>query len=812
MKYSTKSAQYFKYFEDAKILEMDNENKKMAIVLNGKDDIIDILDASPYVDYNPFEYITKNDINQNDINNNKTRGIVQIEEQTNNLDVNQIFNEIKNYKNNLSSKISLDNSSANSTQKLLSGQNNFETNKKEISNFSRMLSILNRDNNEIKKAKEKNYEIKKRYDSLYISKFNIYYVSNSNGIDKINISHKKPKIKHRLLSVIQLENDSVVGIKWFSFNNRDTKKVFRNMSIKEKYILGSKLLLVVSQEGCVSIYQLTTYEPLQVTRVNLRINSLQSQPFLNCKEKYSIVASVKLSNPVIDFNLLNNPLENDNQNIIRLITLHLNNSFTFWYISKQNEKIDLRIEYNYFLQDFKCENFLMDNHEEYLICFNKEGILILLSRGQNYPYPIVYRYIFNDVLPPLDQLKKIIYTNDVISDDEEKKEKPIKEDEEKIITEEKQNEVKKDKVKKEKKKKKGVIENINKEEQNEIIIEKNKEKKNKKGKKNKKIDNIKNDEKEEDNNKQEKPKKKKYNKRKNKQEEETEKGNKNVKNNKQKERKNENSSDLIKIRIIDYNGEEEENSDEEEEFDEDDDFIVEGNPDFINKDIDLFYDDDKFLKFLQKPCFLSTGTKFLFVNYEVKSNQYSLFCFDFSKLYQVVENKEFLERCLNQYEPNLITKIYSSKEKLYLNESPFYYFNPIKEDTIKNNLLSTINNRKKLLEQKFQFRTIIDNTYHGIFIRDGDYIVIIKININSEPDLELIKNDIKSTKFLFYDQPTSENLKSNRFAVWTINNTLLVNSVDSLFNIIKFRNESNILGIAISKRKIVEFTRICFNN
>ena len=812
MKYSTKSAQYFKYFEDAKILEMDNENKKMAIVLNGKDDIIDIFDASPYVDYNPFEYITKNDINQNDINNNKTRGIVQIEEQTNNLDVNQIFNEIKNYKNNLSSKISLDNSSANSTQKLLSGQNNFETNKKEISNFSRMLSILNRDNNEIKKAKEKNYEIKKRYDSLYISKFNIYYVSNSNGIDKINISHKKPKIKHRLLSVIQLENDSVVGIKWFSFNNRDTKKVFRNMSIKEKYILGSKLLLVVSQEGCVSIYQLTTYEPLQVTRVNLRINSLQSQPFLNCKEKYSIVASVKLSNPVIDFNLLNNPLENDNQNIIRLITLHLNNSFTFWYISKQNEKIDLRIEYNYFLQDFKCENFLMDNHEEYLICFNKEGILILLSRGQNYPYPIVYRYIFNDVLPPLDQLKKIIYTNDVISDDEEKKEKPIKEDEEKIITEEKQNEVKKDKVKKEKKKKKGVIENINKEEQNEIIIEKNKEKKNKKGKKNKKIDNIKNDEKEEDNNKQEKPKKKKYNKRKNKQEEETEKGNKNVKNNKQKERKNENSSDLIKIRIIDYNGEEEENSDEEEEFDEDDDFIVEGNPDFINKDIDLFYDDDKFLKFLQKPCFLSTGTKFLFVNYEVKSNQYSLFCFDFSKLYQVVENKEFLERCLNQYEPNLITKIYSSKEKLYLNESPFYYFNPIKEDKIKNNLLSTINNRKKLLEQKFQFRTIIDNTYHGIFIRDGDYIVIIKININSEPDLELIKNDIKSTKFLFYDQPTSENLKSNRFAVWTINNTLLVNSVDSLFNIIKFRNESNILGIAISKRKIVEFTRICFNN
>ena len=812
MKYSTKSAQYFKYFEDAKILEMDNENKKLAIVLNGKDDIIDILDASPYVDYNPFEYITKTDLYQNDLNANKAKGIVQIEEQTNNLDVNQIFNEIKNYKNNLSSKISLENSSANSTQKLISGQNAFETNKKEISNFSRMLSILNKDNNEIKKGKETNYEIKKRYDSLYISKFNIYYVSNANGIDKINISHKKPKIKHRLLSVIQLENDSVVGIKWFSFNNRDNKKVFRNMSIKEKYILGSKLLLVVSQEGCVSIYQLTSYEPLQVTRVNLRINSLQSQPFLNCKEKYSIVASVKLSNPVLDFNLLNNPLETDNQNIIRLITLHLNNSFTFWYISKQNEKIDLRIEYNYFLQDFKCENFLMDNHEEYLICFNKEGILILLSRGQNYPYPIVYRYIFNDVLPPLDQLKKIIYTNDVISDDEEKKEKLTKGNEEKIIIEEKKAKNKKEKNKKDKKdkteKKDKKKKKVNKEkEPNDIITETNKEEKKKNGKKKKNEKDKKNDE---DNN-EDKPLKKKYNKKKNKTEEE--KIDKSGKKKKKKDKKNDDSSDLIKIKFRDYNGEEEENSDEEEEeFDEEDDFIVDGNPDFINKDIDLFYDDDKFLKFLQKPCFLSTGTKFLFVNYEVKTNQYSLFCFDFSKLYQVVENKEFLERCLNQYEPNLITKIYSSKEKLYLNESPFYYFNPIKEQSINNNLLSTINNRKKLLEQKFQFRTIIDNTYHGIFIRDGDYIIIIKININSEPDLELIKNDIKSTKFLFYDQPTSENLKSNRFAVWTVNNTLLVNSVDSLFNIIKFRNESNILGIAISKRKIVEFTRICFNN
>ena len=808
MKYSTKSAQYFKYFEDAKILEMDNENKKLAVVLNGKDDIIDIFDASPYVDYNPFELITKGEQNQNIINANKTKGIVQIEEQGNNIDVNKIFNEIKNYKNNIASNFKQFNSNINSLSESLNEPNALDSNKsqKNLPNFSRMLSMLHKENTDNKKEKEKKIEFKTRYDSLYISKFNIYYASLSNNSEKIKISYKKPKIQHRLLSVIQLDNDSVLGIKWFSFNHKDNIKIPRNTTIKERYILSSKLLLVVSQEGCVSIYQLTNYDPFQITRVNLQLNFLQGQPFLSYKEKYGLAASVKLSNPVLDFNLLYNPCENNNQNVIRLITLHLNNSFTFWYVTKQNEKIELRIEYNYILQDFQCENFLMDNHEEYLICFNKEGILILLSKGQNFPYPKIYRYTFNDVLPPLDQLKKLIYTNDVINDDEEEiNEKSNKKNK-------KEEKAKKEKKNKPRKKKYPDNNIINQEEEKDKEQNKNKrERKKTKKEKEEKEKNI------EDNidinnikEKEEKPKKN-QNKRRNKENKEKDMDEK-IK--EKKSDKNDMYTNLIKLKIKEYNGEEEEEDEdeEEEEIDEDDDFIVEGNPDFINKDIEIFYDDDKYLKFLQKPFFLSTGTKFLFVNYEVKSNLYSLYCFDFSKLYEVVENKEFLERCLNQYEPNLITKIYSSKEKLYIFESPFYYFNPIKDDSIDNNLLSTINNRKKLSEQKFQFRTILDNSYHGLFIRDGDYILIIKININSDPDIELINNDIKSTKFLFYDQPTSENLKSNRFALWTLNNTLIVNSVDSLFNIIKFRNESNILGIAISKRKIVEFTKICFNN
>ena len=714
MKYSTKSAQYYSYFEDAKILEIDNENKKLAIVLNGKDDIINIFDASPYVNYNPFEYISKQHEIENELNKKKI-GIVQIEEQGKNLDVNQIFEEIQNYKSNYSQ-----NSNKNNSNQIMYNQNsgnNIQKNKREASTFNRMLSVMNKEKKDNKKEKEKNIKNIKRYDSLSISKFIIYYISPQNYIEKANICFKKPKITHRLLSVIELIKDSVLGIRWFSFNNFDYKKNIRNMSEKEIYFLRSKLILVVSQEGCISVYKLIDYSPFQNTRVSLKMKNLQSQPFHDFRERYAVAASVNISNPVLDFNLLDKSLLNDEyKDTLRLVTLHINNSFTFWYIVNQKNKIELRIQYNFTLPDFQCENFLIDTREEYLICFNKKGINIYLSKGQSFPYPLVYRYTFNDILPSLDELKKIIFTNEIINDDdnEEKKEKPEKQNKKKKQQDNKKNEKKKNKKK------------VNKDD------------------------------------------------------------------------------DLIIFNI---------ENEEEEEFDEeDDDFILEGNPDFIDKDIDTFLDDDKFLKFLQKPFFLSSETKFLFVNYEVKSNLYSLYCFNFVELFQVEENKEFLDICLNNYDPNLITKIYSSKEKLYLQESPFYYFNPIKEDSFDKSLLNTINGRKSLMDQKIEFKTILDNSYHGIFIRDGDYIMIIKIGINYPPELDLINNDINSSKFLFYEQPTSENLKSNRFAVWTVNNTLIVNSVDNLFSIIKFRNEFNVLGIAISKKKVVEYFGIYYNS
>ena len=65
----------------------------------------------------------------------------------------------------------------------------------------------------------------------------------------------------------------------------------------------------------------------------------------------------------------------------------------------------------------------MDNQEDFLICFNKIGIEILLTKGQYFPYPIIYKYNYNGRIPSLEKLQDLIYSNDVIEDEDENKDK-----------------------------------------------------------------------------------------------------------------------------------------------------------------------------------------------------------------------------------------------------------------------------------------------------------------------------------------------------------------------------------------------------
>ena len=771
MKYYTKSAQYYKYFEDAKLIEIDNENKKLAIVLNGKEEIIDIFDAGPYIDYNPLENLIKDFKTQSyEENKDKSYGVLQIKEDPNYLDVNKIYKEIKNNKKNRNKnqenaqirykKIKF-NLNLNSNGDSVEGENLIIYDREEnIKNenqksFPQMLSIFNENLKKNKKDKEEIINGKsssKKYSNLSIYKFQVYFLSLNNSLKKIKLNIKKPKIKHKLLSVIALNNDTVLGIKWFCFDRVEDKEKSKNLSENEKYIEKSKLLLVVSQEGLIAIFKLAKYDPFCHIRVNTTVPGLQSQPFANFKEIYNLEASLKLFNPIIDFNLLDKPLEDINQTELRLITLHINNTFTFWVLVKNKNNVKLVIQYNFQLSEFVCENFLMDNQEDYLICFNKIGIEILLIKGQYFPYPVIYKYNYNGIIPSLKELQDLIYSNDVIEEGEDENEDEIDRND---ISEE----------------------NINEEEEEDEEEEREKNFKGKNANKNKYANKNKN---------------KKYIKKdeiKNKKSKKSEK----YKGKKNKENKEDLSSSNSHINSNDK---------------EDDDFYVEDHPNFINKDENLFYEDDKYLKFIQKPCFLSSQNKFLFVNYDIKDKIYYLYCFDISQLNKVEESQDFLKICINEFDDNLITKLYSSKEKIYFSESPFYYFNPIKEISFDHNQFSSLEKRKILISEKqFDIETIIHNLYQGLFIREGNNIMIIKINILDEPDLDIITKDISLSKFIFYEQPTKENLKSNNLAKWTINNTLIINSVDNLLNIIKFTKEYNILGVALSKKKIFEIIK-----
>ena len=791
MKYFKKSAKFYRFFEDAKLLELDEDNKKLGIVLNGKENILDIFDAGPYLDYNPYENLI-NIIKQNPDEEKLLYGtLVEDTCEPKDLNVTEIFQDIKNYRNEnnngqfISAKKNNDNKNLNninknleflSEQKVINintnkgtnenkneyiyseGQNGAyyqndmeDTTQSKETNFARLVNIYNQKigQNAYKNNKKNNENITNNFTQ---TRFHIYYLSNSNNGRK---PLKKPNIKHNLLSVINLKESNILGFKFFNFFQYHDKDLDKYLQETEKYMIKSKLILVICENGLISLYKLKSYDVFARTRALLSVNSLQNQPFYNYKENYDVVSSINFYNPIIDFSLLDKPLDNSKtKERIRLITLHIDNKFNFWFISKDKNLIKISIHFSFELQKFTCDNFLMNSLEDYLVCFNKQGFIILLYRGQCVPYPIVYRYKYNDPVTSIEQIKNILYKNELILEDEEEGEKEKESEEKSEITKKKSKYGKKDKNNKKKEKK-----------------QKTNKKKNKKYKKYK----TKNNSSEDSNDNSEKESK-------NEEEDEDEEGNK------YDDEEDDFTLEEDKVNILGY-----------DEIDEEDNFILEDYKTFVNTDIKLYLEDDKFLRYMQKPKFLSSESKILFVNYEVKTNKYILYLFDYGKLYNVEKDENFLRACLNEQNDILLKKLYISTEKIFISESPFFYFNPNNKDLIKN---KSINDLKQM---KLDFKSIADNIYQGICIRDGNKIKIIKISVFSEINYEMLDDDIENSEYIVFEQPTAENLKSNAFIKWGRNNTLFINSVESLFDIIKFTEETNVLGIPLGKELCIKY-------
>ena len=233
MKIFKKNVKYFKFFEDIKLIEHDSENYRLGIVFYGKENNIYIFDSKPYINYFPIieDISNKNFKNSNLENENMIKNQLNVSEiSTIETDLNKMFLKVQlNF-------------------------NDYTLNKKNpkiIDEQGQHCVIFNNEfnNNKYnKQRKKKLLKLKENFNSLEITRFTISYIPEKKINKKVILSILKPKIKNKLLSVLSLTNNSILGIQWFNF--------FKKENNKKNEIQNSKLLLVIKNEGIIGIYKL----------------------------------------------------------------------------------------------------------------------------------------------------------------------------------------------------------------------------------------------------------------------------------------------------------------------------------------------------------------------------------------------------------------------------------------------------------------------------------------------------------------------------------------------------------------------------
>ena len=368
MKIFKKNVKYFKFFEDVKIIEDDSDNNRLGIVFYGKENNIYIFDSNPYINYFPITENKEDKIFEN--SNSKNEKTI---ENNNSLKISEI------------SKINLENNLNEIFLKIQLNFNDYSLNKqnpKIIDEQGQHCIIFNNEfnNKYINKNKKKKEEI-----IFQISRFSITYIPEEKREKKILLSFKKPKIKNKLLSVITINSNSILGIKWFNFkgNNKENP--------------NSKLLLSITEEGLITIYKLSNINMNNKTTIDtFDITSFQGQPFQNFIENWTLIGNNIITIPIIDYYLLSTSYIEEKREFIKLYTLHINNGIYFWAITYENNKINFIPSFSLvFEENFKIEHILIDKKELYLICFNKNGIEIY-QMSQIPPFNILYKFYYED--------------------------------------------------------------------------------------------------------------------------------------------------------------------------------------------------------------------------------------------------------------------------------------------------------------------------------------------------------------------------------------------------------------------------------
>lgn len=387
MIFFNKNVKYFKFFEDIKLLESDEKNKRLAIVFNGKESIINIFDSSPYVDYYPiledkecdFSLNKTKSANNSNLSPAAKLSIGPIQE----VDITKMFQKIQ---------LSLTNpNNSDIVSKSFIGLP-----EPKIVNESNQTCIIY--GNPFSEQVSINQKIKHNNILLFqITKFNIEYQPSTRP-KKALLSLTKPKIKSKLLCVITNISSVIIKIKWF-------EKPINNLDNNDDFI-SSKLLLVIGDDGNISIFQLTNIDNTQITKVNLQL--LQNQPFTNFIEEWKIIANTKLQIPLKDFYIIPSL---EGKQYVKLFTLHFDNNIYFWYILFEGNKLKFSPSFCVsFDPNFLIESILVDKNENFLFCFNLKGIEIY-KLCQTPPFTKIYTYVYEDSHAPL-----LNDTNNIYSD------------------------------------------------------------------------------------------------------------------------------------------------------------------------------------------------------------------------------------------------------------------------------------------------------------------------------------------------------------------------------------------------------------
>lgn len=361
MKIFNKNVRYLKFFEDIMLIEHDERNKRLAIVFNGKEAIINIFDSSPYVEYTPIVEAPESDFSVGNTSGNEDTSSQLNMTFGQDIDITKVFQQLQ--------------MSMGKTNKSPIGSHA----PKIIKNNNQHCIIFGNPISEGSKRKSQNeYNL-----HLSVVKFSIEYKATKKN-KKVSLSLIKPKIKNKILGVITSFSSTILKMKWFDnplcdYNNTNDE------------ITKAKLLLAICDDGTIQIFKLQLIKPNEKVKINE--DQLQSQPFSNLIEQWKTVASTMQQVPIRDFYLLSSK---DKGPYMKLFTLHVDNNIYFWYILFDSIKIKFSPTFCVsFDPSFSIENILIDRNETFLYCFNTKGIEIY-HIGKEPPFNKVYHHLYED--------------------------------------------------------------------------------------------------------------------------------------------------------------------------------------------------------------------------------------------------------------------------------------------------------------------------------------------------------------------------------------------------------------------------------